>query len=284
MKLLTLLFTALLASLAGDAKGDAPVFFRGDEITLDHIIYGSVETVADSTVTINLGHAHGVLLGDQFAIARVSRGQALPLGRIEITLVRPAYSLGRFLGHFTPEIGDIALIRAEDLNLWESGVSRSDRLMLNIITQIESGSDYDTRQVTPRLLDELARDDEAVRELNKPPSPFLTEEEVAPLTIREANIAGTFRPLSVIADDGAIRATESRMAYGGSADLEDALAMLLIDLRAHRLQMMMQENVRLGGMRDLSNSQATQIQQRLNILVRQTRSLLIGNEPTEATN
>lgn len=272
-------FAATYLFLVSTVFGDAPVFFRGDEISREHIIYGSIETVSDSAVTINLGHAHGVLVGDRFAIVRVSAGRALPVGRIEIMVVRPAYSLGRFLGNYTPQVGDIAMIRAEELNLWEAGITRSDRLMLNTINQINSGADYDTRRITPRLLDELARDDEALRLIHQPPSPFLTEEEVEPLTMRDANIAGTFRPLAVIAEDGGLRAAESRLAYGGSADLEDALAMLLISLRNQEFEMKMPENVRLGGMRDLDNSRVTQIEQRLAMLVRQTRSLLVGNAP-----
>lgn len=275
----SLLVVAQLACLSGPALAQAPVFFRGDEISREHIIYGSIDTVSDSTVTINLGHAHGVQVADRFAIVRQLGGRGLPLGRSDVIETKPGYSIARFAGHFTPQVGDLALIRAEDLNLWEDGIGRSDRLMLDTINRIESGSDYDTRDTSRQLLDELARDDEALRLSRQPPSAFLTEEEVTPYTIRDASIAGTFRPLVIIGEDGALRAPESRLAYGGSPDLEDALALLAIDLRADRLSMGMPENVELGGMSDLANSQATEIKRRLDLLVRQSRLLIVGDAP-----
>ncbi len=277
MTRLTMLSALLPALVADMALAQSPVFFRGDEISKEHIIYGSVDTVADSTVTINLGHAHGVLVGDRFAIIRHTAGQALPVGRIEVIVTDPAYSICRVTGPFEVQVGDLALIRAEELNLWESGIGRADRLLLDTIDRIESGADYDTRDTTPRLLDELARDDEANRLIQQPPSAFLTEEEVTPFTIRDADVAGTFRPLETLDESGGLRAEESRMAYGGSEDMENDLAQLMIDLRAQRVTMLMPENIFLGGMSEVENSNVALIEQRMAALVRQTRAMLVGN-------
>jgi hypothetical protein len=279
MTRLTLLFAIVPTFVADAVCAQAPVFFRGDEITKEHIIYGSVDTVEDSTVTINLGQAHGVLVGDRFAIVRHTVDRALPVGRIEVILTKPSYSIARFTGDLTVQVADLALIRAENLNLWEGGISRSDRLLIDTVTRIESGADYDTRDITPRLLDELARDDEALRLSRQSPSAFLTEEEVAPVTVRDADVAGTFRPLVSVQETGDLRAPESRLAYGGSSNMEDDLAMMLIDLRAQRLTMLMRENIELGGMPDLDTANVALIEQRLAMLVRQTRAMLVGDAP-----
>jgi hypothetical protein len=151
--------------------------------------------------------------------------------------------------------------------------------MLETISRIERGGDYDTRDIPPRLLDELARDDEAQRLGRQPPSPFLTEEEVTPFTIRDADIAGTFRALVIVGEEGELRAEESHMAYGGSEELEDGLALLVIQLRSLEFSMGMRENIQLGGMRELSNTQVTEIERRLGMLVRQSRMLLVGDVP-----
>lgn len=276
---LTILLAVFAVLWADSARAQAPVYFRGDEISKEHIIYGSVDAVADASVTINLGHAHGVQVGDRFAIVRYSTGRALPLGRIEILLSKPAYSIGRFTGDFEIKVGDLAMIRAEDLRLWETGITRSDRLLLDTVERIESGVDYDTRDIPSRLLDEIARDDEAVVLNRQSPSAFLTEEEVTPFTVRDADVAGTFRPLETLGETGDLRAAEARLAYGGSADLEDALALMVIELRAQRFTMLMPENNALGGMTTVDSSNVSLIERQLERLVRQTRSLLVGNVP-----
>lgn len=163
MMRLLLLAVCCAGILGTDVHAEPLVFFRNKKLTLRHYVYGEVTSSTQTIGTINLGYGHGLSDDQELPVIRRYGGQLIPVGILRVTSLKAGEANGHFEGELPLQKSDIVLIAARKLDLW-SGRSRTDQLVLRTLISDRTRG-YDTGNVSPRLAQEVGRDDDQIGRL-----------------------------------------------------------------------------------------------------------------------
>lgn len=144
---------------APDLQLETPVFLRGHRVTPDHVVFGTVDRVRGREATINLGYAHGMRAGTRLLFVHSFGETVVPIGGGIVRRNQPEESEVSMEGPFRPQKGDLVLVRARQLELWEPH-PRADRLVRERLSRRRMQHGYDTLDLPSRLIEEVGRDDE----------------------------------------------------------------------------------------------------------------------------
>jgi len=133
-------------------------YLRGEPVHREQFVFATVTKSEPTTARINLGYAHGVLPGDLFIIVRNNGDDHYPVSAFQVTETAPESARGRVEGPFKVLEGDVAIIRAEKLDLWDK--DRQDDYVLKNSARRRGSPGYTTLDLSPRLAAEVGRDND----------------------------------------------------------------------------------------------------------------------------
>jgi hypothetical protein len=234
-----------LVSLAGSLRAEDVVFLRGFEVTPNHVVFGSIDSLRGSTAIINLGFGHGMKPGTALVVTRNVLDELIPISGLTVLSTEADHSRCRIEGPFRVQAGDFVLVHASHLDLW-GGELRLDRLAKERLLRRTTGNGYNTLDASPDLIDEVAHDDsfQQRQHISFERSGFLSEaaRKVGPLKSR----LGAITPLPTIdpsrpeVRDEAIRDSDitvlSLRLFLEAASDHDALMARLETSRLERLR------------------------------------------------
>ena len=147
-----------LSMAAGTAKAEEPVFLRGYEVSPQDVVFGSVDSLRGDVAIINLGYAHGMKSGLTLVAVRNVDGATIPVAGLRVLKTEPDHARARVEGPFRLEVGDFVLVHASRMDLW-GGEPRLEKLAKKRIVRRQREPGYSTLDSSPKLIDEVARDD-----------------------------------------------------------------------------------------------------------------------------
>lgn len=198
MSRMFLMLLGMTLCLSTVVTGQDHLHFRGKLLTFRHYVYGKFNSAAGRSGTVNLGYAHGVMIGQELAVLRPAEGKLLPMGVLRLTDVRAGDAYGRFESDYTLDTEDLVLVSARDLNLWR-GRSRIDQVTLDTLYIRSSQRGYDTGSLSPELMKELGHDDDLMnrrviaRNINA-----INPLPDQPIVKIDRTVRGAFRPANSI--------------------------------------------------------------------------------------
>lgn len=209
---------------ASSVPAEPMLHFRGKHLTLRHFVYGIVNSSFQRAVTINLGYAHGIQLGQEVGLLRRHNGQVVPIGVLRVSEVRPGDSFGEYEGDFQIQRDDIVIVSARQLDLW-NGQSRSDQLVIKSLLS-RNNRGYDTGAVSPSLLQEVGEDNDFISD--KPPLLHVNAEADAMrhTRVRDTVVRGAFHLALRVEGAGKLLSEEDKRMSRDKPmlDMEMALA------------------------------------------------------------
>ncbi|MFV0445383.1 MAG: hypothetical protein ACK5Q5_17535 [Planctomycetaceae bacterium] len=218
------------------------VFLRGHEVTPEHIVFGQIESTRSNMAIINLGYAHGVRAGINLLAVRQVDDVLLPISGLSVLQAEASYSRVRIEGPFRVQPDDYVFILASRLDLWR-GISRFDQLAREHIVRRQNEPGYSTFDISPRLIDEVARDDEYQGKQYQGVKASTMIREATDKAGSRASEIGAFRPLRALSskDTDEAHKAESELsptirAFGYFAELTRSPNLMIEQLATERLQ------------------------------------------------
>lgn len=156
---LTLL--ALMACVV-PAHAERSAVWRGHTVTQRSYIFGTISYVGELSAKVNMGFGHGLKEGHQLLVVRAVGETMLPVAAVTVRSTNGGDATLDLEGPFQIQVGDVALIRASTLDLW-SERDRQEDLLLQRVLRRESTNGWNSLDVAPGLVNEVARDDEQRR-------------------------------------------------------------------------------------------------------------------------
>ncbi|MEZ6058568.1 MAG: hypothetical protein R3C01_17850 [Planctomycetaceae bacterium] len=160
-----LLFIALLLPSAS-ARAERSAVWRGHRITQKTYVFGTITDAGNHSAHLNMGYGHGLKVGHQLLVLRRVGEEVIPVAAVTVRSLNGEKATLDLEGPFQVADGDVAMIRAAQLNLWTDRDRQEDLLLQRTIRR-ENSNRWDSLDVSPQLVNEVARDDDQRRNAHK---------------------------------------------------------------------------------------------------------------------